>query len=258
MTRWTPGKRAARACAPPPVAGGRRMGALREGAGAVPSPGTSARPGPAGVRGSWVRDALAGGSGSSLRLLAARRSLRCAPDLGSGPRRRPRRARGRAAIAPSPKRTRSAGAARTGGPPPVTEAVHLSHKRLMLAIPPGPAGPDFTALMSPHESATACRLCHRGPAADGHPPPAPRTRAEARATWSCAGPLCRECGLVAWRRMTLDTALLGWWGLPSVVVTPVDPRAQLDRPGEAAPHPRGPGGRRSSRSTWAQPASDTV
>ncbi len=35
------------------------------------------------------------------------------------------------------------------------------------------------------------------------------------------GPLCRECGLIAWRRMTLDTALLGWWGLASVVVTPV-------------------------------------
>jgi hypothetical protein len=35
------------------------------------------------------------------------------------------------------------------------------------------------------------------------------------------GPLCRECGLVAWRRMTLDTALLGWWGLASVVITPV-------------------------------------
>ena len=35
------------------------------------------------------------------------------------------------------------------------------------------------------------------------------------------GPLCRECGLVAWQHMTLDTALLGWWGVVSVFATPV-------------------------------------
>ena len=57
--------------------------------------------------------------------------------------------------------------------------------------------------------------------------------------------------------MTLDTVLLGWWGLLSVVATPVDPRPQLDRPDPAAPHPRRPGGA-VFPVTWAQPASDTV
>ena len=72
--------------------------------------------------------------------------------------------------------------------------------------------------MSPHESAS-CRLCHRGPAADAtlhqH-----RGRGLTLRHLVLRGPLCRECGLVAWRRMTLDTALLGWWGLASVVITP--------------------------------------
>jgi hypothetical protein len=71
------------------------------------------------------------------------------------------------------------------------------------------------------------------------------------------GPLCRECGLVAWRRMTLETALLGWWGLPSVAVTPVAlglnsiALVRLLRTPAAAPVAVFP-------VTWAQPVSDTV
>ncbi len=71
------------------------------------------------------------------------------------------------------------------------------------------------------------------------------------------GPLCRECGLVAWRRMTLDTALLGWWGLPSVAVTPVAlalnsmALRRLLRTPAAAPIAVFP-------VTWALPVSDPV
>ena len=74
--------------------------------------------------------------------------------------------------------------------------------------------------MSPHPDATACRLCHRAPATTAtihqH-----RGRGLKPSHLVLRGPLCRECGLVAWRRMTLETALLGWWGLPSLVVAPV-------------------------------------
>jgi len=35
------------------------------------------------------------------------------------------------------------------------------------------------------------------------------------------GPLCRQCGLIAWREMTLRTVTLGWWGVVSLVVTPL-------------------------------------
>ena len=65
----------------------------------------------------------------------------------------------------------------------------------------------------------SCRLCHRHPAAaatlyqhHGH--------GLGMRHLVLRGPLCRQCGLVAWRRMTLDTALLGWWGVASVVITP--------------------------------------
>jgi len=65
----------------------------------------------------------------------------------------------------------------------------------------------------------SCRLCHRRPAAAAtiyqHRGYGLRMR-----HLVLRGPLCRECGLVAWRRMTLDTALLGWWGVASVVITP--------------------------------------
>ncbi len=88
------------------------------------------------------------------------------------------------------------------------------------AIPSKLPASDFTAPMSPHFDATHCRLCHRGPAAMAtihqH-----RGRGLKPSHMVLRGPLCRECGLVAWRRMTLETALLDWWGLPSVAVTPV-------------------------------------
>jgi len=63
-----------------------------------------------------------------------------------------------------------------------------------------------------------CRLCHRGPTASAslfehHGFPLRHL--------VLRGPLCRQCGLVAWRRMTLQTLLLGWWSLVSVVLTPV-------------------------------------
>ncbi len=75
--------------------------------------------------------------------------------------------------------------------------------------------------MSAHESAgPCCRLCLRGPAAVAtlhqH-----SGRGLGLRHVVLRGPLCRECGLVAWRHMTLDTALLGWWGLVSVVATPL-------------------------------------
>lgn len=66
----------------------------------------------------------------------------------------------------------------------------------------------------------SCRLCHRGPAAaaslfehHGH--------GVSLEHLVLRGPLCRECGLIAWRRMTLETLLRGWWGLPSLLLTPV-------------------------------------
>ncbi|MBB5916111.1 hypothetical protein BJY24_005023 [Nocardia transvalensis] len=34
------------------------------------------------------------------------------------------------------------------------------------------------------------------------------------------GPFCRDCGLATYRRMTVDSAWLGWWGLLSVVINP--------------------------------------
>ena len=71
------------------------------------------------------------------------------------------------------------------------------------------------------------------------------------------GPLCRQCGLVAWRYMTRDTVLLGWWGLVSVVATPVTlvlnsiALIQLLHTPVAPAVPVFP-------VTWAQPASDTL
>lgn len=35
------------------------------------------------------------------------------------------------------------------------------------------------------------------------------------------GPFCRSCGLEAFRRMTSDTMLEGWWGALSFFITPV-------------------------------------
>ena len=70
------------------------------------------------------------------------------------------------------------------------------------------------------EDGVRCRLCHRGPTVEAslfehHGYGVPLKHLVLR------GPLCRQCGLVAWRRMTLQTLLLGWWGLASIVLTPV-------------------------------------
>lgn len=35
------------------------------------------------------------------------------------------------------------------------------------------------------------------------------------------GPLCRDCGMASYRRMTADTLWQGWWGPLSVFITPV-------------------------------------
>lgn len=74
--------------------------------------------------------------------------------------------------------------------------------------------------MTPPLTDSACRVCHRGPTAS-------TTLHQHRGAMGrpqhsvLRGPLCRQCGLIAWRRMTLRTAALGWWGVVSVVVTPV-------------------------------------
>jgi hypothetical protein len=74
--------------------------------------------------------------------------------------------------------------------------------------------------MQPASDGVACRLCHRGPTAaaslfEHHGYGLPLRHLVLR------GPLCRQCGLIAWRRMTAQTLLLGWWGLASIVLTPV-------------------------------------
>ena len=66
-----------------------------------------------------------------------------------------------------------------------------------------------------------CRLCHRGPTAatilyEHHAAGVPL-----RHLLVLRGPLCRQCGLVAWRRMTVQTLLLGWWGLAALVLNAV-------------------------------------
>lgn len=110
--------------------------------------------------------------------------------------------------------------------------------------------------MSRGESANAsCRLCLRGPAA-------PATLHQHRGRGLrlrhlvLRGPLCRECGLVAWRHMTLDTVLLGWWGLLSVFATPLTlvlNAAVLVRLLRTPPAPAVP----VFPVTWAQPSSPT-
>jgi hypothetical protein len=70
------------------------------------------------------------------------------------------------------------------------------------------------------DAGAACRLCQRAPTAtaslfEHHGYGVSLKHLVLR------GPLCRECGLVAWRRMTVQTLLLGWWGLASIVLTPV-------------------------------------
>ena len=66
-----------------------------------------------------------------------------------------------------------------------------------------------------------CRLCHRGPTATACLYEHHGFGVPLRHLWVLRGPLCRQCGLVAWRRMTGQTLLLGWWGLAALVLTPV-------------------------------------
>ncbi|WP_280258795.1 LppU/SCO3897 family protein [Nocardia wallacei] len=35
------------------------------------------------------------------------------------------------------------------------------------------------------------------------------------------GPFCRDCGLATYRRMTVESAWLGWWGFLSLVINPI-------------------------------------
>jgi hypothetical protein len=64
-----------------------------------------------------------------------------------------------------------------------------------------------------------------------------------RETRWAIGPFCRDCGLTAFRRLTAKTLITGWWGFPSILITPyilianmVRRRAvaRLDPPGNPA------------------------
>ena len=111
--------------------------------------------------------------------------------------------------------------------------------------------------MSPENTPQAgCRLCQRGPTV-GATLHQHRGRGLTLRHLVLREPLCRQCGLVAWRYMTVDTILLGWWGLVSVVATPVTfvlnsiALIQLLRTPVAPAVPVFP-------VTWAQPASDPL
>lgn len=43
----------------------------------------------------------------------------------------------------------------------------------------------------------------------------------ARSSKTLAGDVCRPCGMSAFKSMTLTTLFLGWWGVISLVLTPV-------------------------------------
>ncbi|MBK7857616.1 MAG: hypothetical protein IPJ65_03100 [Archangiaceae bacterium] len=43
----------------------------------------------------------------------------------------------------------------------------------------------------------------------------------ARQSKTLQGDVCRPCGLRAFKSMTLTTLFLGWWGVISLVLTPV-------------------------------------
>ncbi|MFI9510087.1 hypothetical protein [Nocardia sp. NPDC052566] len=55
------------------------------------------------------------------------------------------------------------------------------------------------------------------------------------------GPFCRDCGIATYRRMTIESAWIGWWGFASFVINPITmlinlaARAQIGR--LAAPLP---------------------
>ncbi|MGW5573931.1 LppU/SCO3897 family protein [Nocardia thailandica] len=35
------------------------------------------------------------------------------------------------------------------------------------------------------------------------------------------GPFCRDCGMATYRRMTAESAILGWWGIVSAIANPI-------------------------------------
>jgi hypothetical protein len=43
----------------------------------------------------------------------------------------------------------------------------------------------------------------------------------ARSSKTLAGDVCRDCGMSAFKSMTLTTLFLGWWGVISFVLTPI-------------------------------------
>ncbi|MEV6657285.1 hypothetical protein [Nocardia fluminea] len=36
-----------------------------------------------------------------------------------------------------------------------------------------------------------------------------------------SGPFCRDCGLATYRRLTVESMWIGWWGILSFVINPV-------------------------------------
>lgn len=56
------------------------------------------------------------------------------------------------------------------------------------------------------------------------------------------GPFCRNCGLAYTRQMSADTLIAGWWGIASMLITPVVllHNAVLLRLFAAMPAPQGP------------------
>jgi hypothetical protein len=43
----------------------------------------------------------------------------------------------------------------------------------------------------------------------------------ARQSKTLAGDVCRDCGMRAFKSMTLTTFFLGWWGVISLILTPI-------------------------------------
>ncbi|MGI5241250.1 hypothetical protein [Dactylosporangium sp. CA-139066] len=64
-------------------------------------------------------------------------------------------------------------------------------------------------------SEISCRICHRAPAANvrfhGHQGMVVLMRFS-----RVDGPFCRDCGLAAYRDMSAQTLVRGWWGIFSV------------------------------------------
>jgi hypothetical protein len=71
----------------------------------------------------------------------------------------------------------------------------------------------------------------------------------ARQSKTLRGPLCRPCGIQAFKSMTLTTMFLGWWGVISFFLTPIFLIANLVAwsslralPDDGAPPPVSDGG----------------